>query len=135
MQIYTSSWFTYFGPGRVGISQGVPRNMRAGYRLYKKLAPSWSLVRAGLPRSQYEPFYREDVLDRLDPGQVLDDLRRLSPEHPPVLLCYERPPFDEANFCHRHMVAEWLAAHIGQPVLEWSGPAESNRDSETGRLL
>ena len=52
------------------------------------------------------------------PDAVVADLQALAGEHEPVLLCYERPPFSPANWCHRRMVAEWLADKIGLDVLE-----------------
>jgi hypothetical protein len=36
----------------------------------------------------------------------------------PVLLCYEKPPFDEANWCHRRLAAQWLETSLGILVPE-----------------
>jgi len=126
MTIYTSSWFTFKGPGRIGISRGNPRGVAAGYRLYKPLAPTWDIIKNSANKAEYEPRYYGEVLDHLDPHQVLADLRRLAGDATPVLMCYERPPFTDENFCHRHMAGDWLAKHTGVDVKEWSGCKESN---------
>ncbi|WP_273522359.1 DUF488 family protein [Rhodosalinus sediminis] len=126
MQIYTASWFSYHGPGRIGISRGTPRyGVPPGYRLYKRLAPTRAILFESTGKADYEPRFYAEVLAPLDPEQVLADLARLAAPYDPVLLCFERPPFDEENFCHRHMVADWLTAH-GAQVEEWSGPRESH---------
>lgn len=127
MQIYTSSWFQYRGEGRIGISRGVPRfNVGKGYRLYKKLAPTMDILKNTAGLHDYEPRFYAEVLDLLDPQEVVDDLVRLAGDHPPVLLCFEKPPFTATNFCHRHMVADWITAHTGIAVTEWSGVQDSN---------
>ena len=52
--------------------------------------------------------YYETVLSQLDPKQVYDELEGR------ILLCFENP--DE--FCHRHIVAEWLELSLGVKVSE-----------------
>ncbi|MBW7996799.1 MAG: DUF488 domain-containing protein [Candidatus Glassbacteria bacterium] len=37
----------------------------------------------------------------------------------PVLLCFEKPPFGDDNWCHRRMVAEWLSDTLGIEVPEY----------------
>jgi hypothetical protein len=36
---------------------------------------------------------------------VYDDLVALAAPDEPVLLCWEKPPFSDANWCHRRIVA------------------------------
>jgi hypothetical protein len=136
MQIFTSSWHGYRGPGRIGISRGVPRfNVPAGYKLYRTLAPSRSILHETKGINDYRARFFAEILSPLDPHAVLSDLTRLAGDHPPVMLCFEKPPFNDANFCHRHMVSDWLNAIPGVTCEEWSGCTESNRERQTGRLL
>ncbi len=128
MEIFTSSWFTYKDHGRIGISRYSPRGMSAGYKLYRALAPTPDMLK--MPLAEYEPKFWADILGPLDPEQVMRDLEARSQEGRAVLLCFERPPFDEINFCHRHMVARWIEQHTGQKVEEWSGREESNPELE-----
>lgn len=119
MQFFTASYFTYSGEGRVGISQGTPRGVKAGYRLYRKLAPTWDMVKR-MTREQYDAAFAE-ILARLDPARVVAELQALHPTSDRiVLLCYERPPFTEENWCHRTTVAKWLEDSLGIEVREVS---------------
>lgn len=71
---------------------------------YRKVAPTKELVldwKANHNEERYIRIYKEQVLDKLDPQEVL---KRLDGR---ILLCYERP----ADFCHRHLLAQWLREH------------------------
>jgi len=113
----TSDYATYQGPGRIAISRSVPRYIRSGYRVYRTLAPGpwFKSVSYGQYREKY--FHQ---LSLLDPLQVWNALHHLAGDHEPVLLCYEKGPFDSGNFCHRRMVAEWFETELGFVVPEWS---------------
>lgn len=119
----TGSWATYRGPGRIGISAGTPRGQPAGYRLYRTLAPDRAWMHR--PIDTYRPLY-EAILNRLDPQQVWDALHKLAGEDEagqqiePVILCFEKPPFTEVNFCHRRMAADWFEKNLGVIVPEVS---------------
>ncbi len=119
----TASYFTYFGPGRVGISRFNPRGGISGYRVYRALAPWRGMLK--LREAVYRDIYFNSILAELDPQKVVADLQALAGGHEPVLLCFERPPFTATNWCHRRMVAEWLADKIGLdvPELERGGGA------------
>ena len=52
--------------------------------------------------------YYKEVLSKLDPTQVLNDLDGK------ILLCYEK----ETEFCHRFLVADWLKFKLGIEVKE-----------------
>lgn len=112
----TASWFTWRGPGRIGISLGTPRGQPAGFRLYKILAPGRHMLT--MPYAQYEPLYRAQ-LTHLDPKKTWDDLHRLAAGAEPVLLCFERPPFHARNWCHRRMAADWFRDMLGEDVPEF----------------
>ena len=136
MQIFTSSWSQYTGPGRVGICSGRPRGAPAGYRMYMPLAPGWDIIRNSADQAAYRVRYFGEVLAPLDPAKVVADLIKLAGDHPPVLLCFEKAPLHDANWCHRTMIGEWLHDRLGIEVMEWSGPKESNlRQDKVGTLL
>ena len=75
---------------------------------YKKLAPKFwffeKYKRDG-DKEFYTRQYYEEVLDKLDPEEVYNDLGKDT-----VLLCWEKP----GEFCHRHIVANWFKDRIVQ---------------------
>jgi len=89
-------------PQAVAISRGLPKGW--GGKTYKPLAPPWSLVRINDPE-QFIKLYRAQVLDKLDPQQVLQDLGG----DDFLILCWEGP----GEFCHRRVVAAWLMKELG----------------------
>lgn len=84
----------------------------AGYKgiQYKKLAPrydffmEWKRTR---DNNYYTKCFKEQVLDQLNAHEVVDDLIDLHSGIDIALVCYEKPE----DFCHRHLVAEWLRGH------------------------
>ncbi len=112
----TASFFTYTGPGRVSIARFPPRGTPAGFRVFKPLAPgSWF---NSVTREEYERLFAAQ-LAQLDPQRVWDALHQLAgPDTEPVLLCWERPPFNDRNWCHRRLVAAWLEQEIGTAIPE-----------------
>lgn len=83
---------------------------------YKKLAPKWSFYSEWKNGSHkgdndyYTKHFKEEVLDKLDPEQVLKELVGFSgvSEDNIILLCYEKT----GTFCHRHLVADWFNQNI-----------------------
>jgi hypothetical protein len=99
-------------PNAVSIARWPPR-WWAGRRRYILLAPSIDLLnrfRAGLSWPAYVKEYQRDVLGKLDPAKVLDDLGE-----DVILLCWEKPGED----CHRRLVAEWFEKHLSVKVPEF----------------
>lgn len=82
---------------------------------YPGLAPrrDWFLEwrNEHLPNEWYIEKYKETVLAKLNPHQVVKDLGDNA-----VMLCYEKP----GDFCHRHLIAEWITQNTGVPVEEVS---------------
>ena len=112
----TASYFTYRGPGRIGISVGTPRGIPAGYRMFKPLAPTRTMLNLDYPT--YRMVYFRDILGQLDPAQVAEQLQKLAQDADPVLLCFEKPPLTPSNWCHRRMVADWFQETLGLDVPE-----------------
>lgn len=82
-------------------------------RHYKKLAPKYWFFKKykedGDESFYIEQYYKE-VLDKLDPKEIYKELGEDA-----VLLCYEKP----GDFCHRHIVAEWLTANLHITIPEY----------------
>ena len=95
-------------PQAVAISQGLPRGWQG--RRYKPLAPPWKLVKL-TDSQEFIRRYRAEVLDKLDPRQVLQDLGG----DDLIMLCWEAP----GEFCHRRVVAVWLRKELGITVEEF----------------
>jgi uncharacterized protein YeaO (DUF488 family) len=81
--------------------------------VYKTIAPTSSLLydykQGNLTEEEYTTRYKEEVLDRLDPKAVFDELGEDA-----ILLCYEK----SEDFCHRQLVSAWLTK-AGYRVLEY----------------
>ncbi|MBI3127588.1 MAG: hypothetical protein HYZ11_08300 [Candidatus Tectomicrobia bacterium] len=116
----TASFFSYDGPGRISIARWAPRG-QGGLPKYRPLQ-----VSAAMMRMEPEPFrlaYARDVLSKLDPHQVWDELCALAQPHEPILLCWERPPIVwPSHWCHRRDVAEWLESGLGVEIPEIAAP-------------
>jgi len=112
-----ASFQTYAGPGRISIARYAPRRTPSGYRIFTALAPGrWF---NSVSRDEYEHLYKAEMLDRLDPLRTWNILHEMSGRgNEPVLLCWEKPPFSEKNWCHRRIVARWLKEQLGYDVDE-----------------
>jgi hypothetical protein len=121
--IFTSSWFTRLPPGyvRIGISRGTPRGQRAGYRMYRALAPGFDFSNVDV--DTYYTMYAQQ-LAALDPAKVVRDLHELAEGMRPALLCFEKPEVSDASWCHRGQVAAWLWRTVGVQVIEVGLEAE-----------
>jgi len=78
---------------------------------YPALFPKWSFYskyKIDGDEKAYEEEYRRQVLDKLNPVKVYEDL-----EHA-VILCWE----GSGKFCHRRLVAQWLYEKLGVTVDE-----------------
>ncbi len=114
-RFYTSN---YSKKGRdplaVSISAKAPHYFHGRWYLY--LAPSWEIINGikygGWTEADYTKAYLKLIINErnLTPQRVADDLQDGS-----ILLCYERAD----DFCHRHIVAEWIQSGTGITVVEW----------------
>ena len=101
----------------VSIAQGVPKGIEI--LSYKKLAPSWALIREykqSKDTSFYTRIYFETILNKLNQYQVVSELVLLASSSDIALFCYEKPE----DFCHRHIVSQWLSLILpkGEEVME-----------------
>lgn len=74
---------------------------------YKKLAPKYNFFmewKENHDNDYYIKCFNEQVLNKLDPMKVYQELRSLAKSDKICLICYEKP----TDFCHRHLVADWL---------------------------
>ena len=106
----TASFFTFSGPGSIGISLGKPRGMTVRCGFYRNLAPRREMLR--MPYQVYRDVYFREILGPLDPRQVMDDLQLLAGDSEPVILCFERPPFHANNWCHRRWWPNGSVTHL-----------------------
>ena len=98
---------------------------------YKKLAPKYDFFmkwKENHDNDYYIKCFNEQVLDKLNAEQVIKELDSLLlnqtttidysgdlKEVPRIaLICYEKP----SDFCHRHLVADWLNKN-GLQCKEW----------------
>ena len=118
MEIYTS----YFGNAKalekadivmVGIARWKPKFF-SGINLLD-VAPLPFMLKGNLTREQYIESYNRYVLDKLDCKRFLDILGKISLGKDVALCCYEKPN----DFCHRHLLADYLENKIGLVVEEF----------------
>ena len=89
---------------------------------YKKLAPKYGFFmqwKKNRDNDYYIKHFQSEVLDQLNATDIILDLSRLIysfniGENNIALICYEKP----SDFCHRHLVAEWLNQN-GFKCNEW----------------
>lgn len=122
MRIYTS----YFANSKRLTQAGI---MVIGVALYpprwfngvsvKSVAPTPSILHArDQTQKQYTERYRNEVLSRVNPQLFIENLRNLSQNHDVALCCFEKP----GDFCHRHILADWLSGATGEAITEWNAP-------------
>lgn len=113
MKIYTGNFANtkkYVAVGLTPISIAISARNFNGL-LYRKLNPDRSFLNDN--EADYIPKYNKK-LDSLDANEIIRELKILSNGKDVVLLCHE----GEDSFCHRRLVAEWLAKELNLEVLE-----------------
>jgi len=98
-------------PGAVSIARFPPK-WYTGAR-YLPLAPEPDMLKIG-NWDEYRRRYRMEILDVLDPANVLRDLDVGGTGHDTILLCFEK----DRTHCHRGLVAEWFHETKGIRVPE-----------------
>lgn len=81
---------------------------------YRAVAPKYDFFmqwKATGDNDYYIKCFKEQVLDTLNPARVVAELYYQIGKAPCscdiALVCYEKP----SDFCHRHLVADWLKEH------------------------
>lgn len=114
-EMKTGCFFSARGRGRISVSRSVPRFLLDRIPSYDRLAPPyWMHNRFEGDPDKWARCYRKVVLAKLDPHEVWRELHELTNGAEPILLCWEKA----GEFCHRRIVAEWLAEAIGEAVPE-----------------
>lgn len=131
MTIYTSYYarlktLRENGVVPVAISRGIPHWFGKDGVRFQMLAPTRQIM--NLPESEYIPKFNE-LLSNLDPKQTIDLIKAQVGDKDCALLCYEKP----GDFCHRHLVADWLNSNLGMNVKEWVAPVKEQKVKPTGR--
>ena len=97
----------------IAICGGIPEGWNGA--CYKALAPKWGFFsewKKDHDNEKYTRHFFNEVLSNLDPHDVLNNLLGMSNGKVPCMICYEK----SGDFCHRHIVAEWLNQALPQTV-------------------
>lgn len=112
----------------VSIARYMPRFMsdqnRSKITEYKALAPTSDMLR--MSEGQYRPIFNR-ILSSLSIKEVIKNLKMISEREggkDVVLLCYEKI----GDFCHRHMVADWIKDQTGEEVPEYITEAQKKKE-------
>ena len=86
----------------------------------KKVAPKWSFLQAWKQNHDndlYIEHFNKEILDATTPEDFINLLKNMTNNaENVVLLCYEKP----SDFCHRHLVADWINNNTDYEVTEWT---------------
>lgn len=118
MKIYTS----YFGNAKalaknnvmiVSIACWQPRFLSVPCVMGNVAPTPWMVKKAS--HEQYLDAYQQ-ILSKIDPYNFIDTLEREGGGRDVALCCYEKP----GEFCHRHLLAEYLTKNTGVEITEFS---------------
>lgn len=73
------------------------------------------MVKGDIAQDRYVELYNKEILGKLRVEEVVYEIERLSGGKDAALLCYEKP----GDFCHRHLLADWLTRESGLVVEEF----------------
>ena len=127
MKIYTSYFSNAKKLAEVGIEViGIalyPPKWFTGLSM-KSLAPTYSIFKFSDTQEEYVSRFKAEVLSRLNPKEVVATINNFSRGKDVALCCFEKPN----EFCHRHLVADWLNSTLGLNVEEFnSGPKRESK--------
>lgn len=135
MRIYTS----YFGNSKklqqagikvIGIALYPPRWFN-GISL-KQVSPTKSILFAkDQTQEEYIRRYKSEVLAQQDMCQFLKTVEMVSCGQDVALCCYEKP----GDFCHRHILAEWIKEKTGIEIKEYGYVEKKEPDYVQGSLF
>lgn len=118
MKIYTSYFakaatLRQAGIVPIGIALWPPRFFR-GVSM-SQVAPRRYMLNDQLTDEEYTSMYRNDVLRLVDARAFVRQLEEAGHGLDVALCCFEKP----GDFCHRHILAQWLTEQIGIEVKEY----------------
>lgn len=97
----------------IGIALWLPRWYSG--KSMKSVAPTAYMVKGDITQERYVELYNREILGRLRVEDVVREIETLSEGRDAALLCYEKP----CDFCHRHLLADWLTRESGLVVEEF----------------
>lgn len=104
--------------GAVSIAIGKPKYVSIHNEL-KSLAPTWELLNAfrsgQITEKEYAVRFNDSQLAKLDPYAVVEELESMTGDKEPVMMCH----CGTKDFCHRHLVAEWIARETDIDIEEY----------------
>lgn len=87
---------------------------------YTKLAPKYGFFvewkYKNHDNNYYIQHFYDEVLNLLDANSIVDELYSMSNNQDIALICFEKP----TDFCHRHLVADWITKNTNEEVKELS---------------
>lgn len=118
MKIYTS----YFSKGKKLTDAGIkmigialkPPTWYYGVTVHD-VAPTPSILYGAQTEEEYTRRFKAEILSRVNARAFVDKITQISQGHDVALCCFEKP----GEFCHRHIVAEWLKEQLGIEVDEY----------------
>lgn len=123
IKLYTSYFGKLSALKSVGIipiciARGIPKFYNGP--VLQSVAPYSWMLSDRVSREEYIDAYFNKVLVGVDPQKFLHQCSAISGGHDVALLCYEKP----SDFCHRHLLAEWLESKTGIRVTEFGVSGE-----------
>lgn len=91
---------------------------------YLVVAPTSYMLSSSCSHEEYLKKY-DEILNRLNPSDVVKAITSLSVGRDVALCCYEKP----GDFCHRHLLSEWLRKN-GYDVKEWESREEKAKSQQ-----
>lgn len=82
----------------------------------KSLAPSYSIFKYSSTQEEYIARFKSEILSKLDAKSTYERIKSFSNGKDVALCCFETPH----EFCHRHLVAEWLNNELGLQIEEFN---------------
>jgi len=133
MKVYTS----YFANGKKLHEAGI---MMIGIALFppkwfygvslQQVAPTYSILHEDTEERYVERF-KNEVLAKVDPKEFIENVKTFSKGKDVALCCFEKP----GDFCHRHLVADWLNEKLGLGVEEFGVKVSKNPHYIQGSLF
>ena len=129
MEIYTS----YFGNMKrlsaagimpIGIARWKPR-FYEGTNMFS-VAPTRYMLSDACGQEEYVRLYNE-ILKSRGAQNILNEIESIAKGRNVALLCYEKP----GDFCHRHLLADFLNKELGLNISEFEAPAQTPQPKQT----